>query len=244
MSGELRLALDPRKEPGTEEVDDQGRRVRIVAADEYFRRLLGSRMSATMVFLMAHNSGWVPEDQLAVVDDAIADEFWTRYEGCLVPPRVLALLRKVSAGDAGQVLIQTVESVRTELFSMESLDEAVRLHVQARVRFVQDGSAQRLTDTQVAAGEFMSDYLLLQRAIYDDIQRAEKQKAGGQTRGALLEEWDRQVKLKFDKAVAHVLRPKGGRELIPERDLALLQQYARRRPPIYQEGLLASLGIG
>lgn len=238
------MLYDPARAPGTEDVRADGTPVRYVEPEEYFVGLLATKVNATLIFIHAHLPDRVPSDRLAAVDDALAEAYWSTYQGCLMPPRVLRVLAKASEGAAGQMLIEAVEAARQEMFAAPTLPDAIELHAQFRLQALLYGVDNYCTEYQCAAGEFLMDYLLLQRAIVEDVRRAERERAPGETRAAVLERMDKKAELEFEKAIGVVLRPQRIVELIPPMRRADVEAYAQRRRPIYREGVFSATEQG
>jgi hypothetical protein len=234
-----RLAYAPTMTPGTDRTLPSGLHVRYVDPEEYYVSLLSTKMNATLVFLNANMPDRVPADVMPSVDDAIADAYWNVYLGCLMPPRVLRALHAASDGPSGQMLMEMLETTRREVFAAPTLDDATELHATFRLQCILQGAEQYLTDFQAAAGEFFTDYILLQRAISEDIRRAERERASGETRASVLERMDRAAELEFEKVIGVVLRPQRMVDMIPAHRRAEIDEFARRRKPVFRDGVFA-----
>lgn len=232
------VLYDPAATPGTQMTDGDGRTIQYVAPDAYFKAMLGTVMNATVVFLKTVAPGAVAEGMLHSVDDAIAQEYWDTYDGCLMPTALLALLSRSAIGPTGEILLEGVESARQEMFAAGDLTEAEEIHASFRVQFLLQGAERFLTDAQVAVGEFLTDYIFLQRCVAEDVRQAESRRAPGEPRAVVLERMDSRAELAFEKGLAKVLRPKRALELIPAHKMPDIEDFVRRRRPLAKTGLL------
>lgn len=238
------IQYDPARTPGETRQSASGETVRFVEPAEYYVALLGNVMNATVVFLNAGMEGKMDPDTLSEVDEAIADAFWNEYEGCLTPPRVLRSIQRAATGPSGKIMVEDLDDVRQQLFDAENLEEAAEIHADARLQFLMRGAERYLTDTQVAVGEVTTDYLLLQRAIAEDIRRAERERDPGQPRASVLERLDRSAELMFEEMLSQVLRPQRIVDLIPQGRREDIASFARRRRPIFRTGVFADPPAG
>lgn len=232
---------DPGAAPGEPLELPDGRRAIGVAALDYFPALLHHRMNATLVFLSAAMPGRVDPAELGAVDDAIAAAYWEEHGAVLLPPRMRALIRRASDGPSGERWATRLEDARTSVMEAPSMEAAADRHAQARIAALLEGSERQLSDLQVAALEFSIDYLLLQRAIREDIETAERRRAAGEPRAVILEQMDRAAELVFERALGIIYKPHLIAEEIPAARRRDLEDYARRREPLTTTGLFARL---
>lgn len=233
------IFYDSEHEPGSTGEDAEGRTIEYVEPERYYVAMLDHVMNVTVVFLAAQEADELTGEKLQAVDDAIAEAYWEKYLGCLTPPRVLETLREqAEAGSTGELMLEEVESAREEIFDAPTLEDAADVHASFRVQFLDQGADGYLTDYQVAVGEIMADYLLLQRAIAEDIRRAEQERAEGQPRAAILEEMDRSAELEFETMLSKVLRPSRVVDMIPSHRRSEIEEFATRRRQLFREGVL------
>jgi len=232
---------DPAATPGEMLQMPDDRPAMSVPAGEYFSALLGHRMNATLVFLSAAMPGRVDPDELSLVDDAIAHAYWEEHRALLLPPRVRALVRRAMDGPSGASWSDKLERARVRIMETDSLEMASHAHAQARVEALCDGVDRLLSDLQVASLEFLVDYLLLQRAIMEDIRTAERTREQGEPRAAVLERMDRSAELVFERALGIIYKPHLIAEEIPPSRRSQVEEYARRREPLTVTGLFARL---
>lgn len=240
MSNQL-IFYDASREVGSTEEDEQGRLIKYVSPQQYYVAMLDHVMNVTVVFLAAHAADDMTGDELKEVDDAIAEAYWEKYLGCLTPPRVMHTLREqAEAGSTGELMLEEVESARQELFDAPTLEDAADVHASFRVQFLDQGADGYLTDYQVAVGEIMADYLLLQRAIAEDVRRAEDERLDDQPRAEVLEEMDRSAELEFETMLSKVLRPNRVVDMIPGPRRSEIEEFAKRRRQLFREGVLTT----
>lgn len=235
------IFYDPLQELDSVGPGPEGTPVKFVSGEAYFTGMLGFRMNVTLVFLSINTVDQVSPEELLKLDNAIAAAYWKKYEGVLFSPRVRHLLRAASAGPSGSYWLSQIESIKGHMVDADSLEMATDIHAVSRVEMILDGVDHKLSDFQVAAGEFMTDYLLLQRAIMEDVRTAESRRQPGESRAAILELMDRSAELAFEKAVATVHRPQIIAEAIPLVKKAEIEKYSRNREQFYTTGLFAKL---
>lgn len=233
------IYYDPEKEPGTTKENGKGRTIHYVEPEEYYSSLLGHVMNGTIVFLNAGGEDKMSPERLKKVDDVIAETYWETYEACLLPPRVLKTILRNAIGPSGQLLLEELDQARQEIILADSLEEAKDIHADRRLQFLMRGAERYLTDSQVSVGEVMADYFLLQRAVAEDIRRAENEREEGMPRTSVLEKLDRAAELEFEKMLTHVLRPQQVINLIPRAHQEDIEAFASRRRPIFRTGVFA-----
>jgi hypothetical protein len=242
MSEPTMLAYSPDVKPGTQEDLDDGRVLRYVEPEEYFTALLGEIMNVQIVFLDIAFGDRVPAERLASVDEAIARAYWDIYEGMLMPRQVVRAIAEAADGPSGGLLIGELERARREIYGAKDLDEATRVHTGFRVQLLLHGADGYLSDQQVAVGEAVTDFILFQRAVSDDVRRAERDRQPGETRAAVLQRLDNRQELVFDKALMKILNTQGVAEAIPQARRADVIEFARGREALYQTGVFADAG--
>lgn len=233
------IYYDPTRTPGEVETRPDGTTVRYVEPEEYFPRLLDRVMNATVVFLHLTGPGVVPEERRQSVEDAVADVYWNVYRGCLLAPAIRDVWGRIIQGRSGDLLLDDLDEIRETLFAAPTIEDAKEIHATARVQILTKGMEGLLTETQAAFGEFMVDYLLLQRGIAEDIRRAERERDVGATRGSVLTQLDRKGDLDFERMLMHVLRSERVFQMIPSSRWRQLEDFARRRRPLHKTGLLS-----
>lgn len=239
-----RIFFEPGGEPGTDGTGPDGESVRLVSPSEYFVALLSWRWNATMVFLSIGSSGSLSPEEMAKVDDAVALAYWDEYGGILTSSRIRSLVRACMSSASGTYWIHQVENLADSMTESEDLEAATELHAVARVEALLDGVDGRVSELQVAASEFMADYLLLQKAIMLDIRTAESRRAPGQTRHAMLEEMDRSADLALEKAMVTIHKPGLIADAIPSSRRPAIERFARSRDSIASSGLFARVEAG
>lgn len=237
----LPIFYDPLSAPGTTGPGPDGTPVQFVSPQEYYVRMLGQRMNVTLVFLSANMPERVPAADLPAVDDAIAEAYWNAHGGCLTPPRVRRLVRAASDGHEGEGWLAQTDQVREAILVAETLEDAVELHGIFRVEWLWNGVGRRMSDLQVSAGELMTDYVLLQRAIMEDVRTAEARREPGETRASVLERMDRGAELAFERAITTVHKPQLIADAIPAAQRVDIERYARSRESLASAGLFARL---
>lgn len=204
-----------------------------VDAARYFVGLLGERSNASMVFtqvLQPDSLGhrFSPAEALAI-DEALAAAFWETYQGCLMPPAVLRLLLAGARGKGGDALLDAIEDFRLELLDAPAFADATDVHTLARVDILLRGAHGEMDDRATAIGEFLCDYLLIQKAIADDVAKAEEERAPDEPRAAVLERLDRARRTTFETAIGVVLEPTRIINRVPPSERAAVEAFARRR---------------
>lgn len=237
----LPIFYDPTETPGTEGAGPEGTPVQFVSGKEYYTRMLGFRMNVTLIFLSLNMPDRVAPEEILVLDDAVAEAYWKTYEGILIPPRIRHLLRAGSEGPSGAHWLARAETLKNHMIEADSMETATELHGVARVEMLLDGASRKLSDFQVAAGELMADYFLLQRAIREDVLTAEARRSPGQSRAAILEGMDRSAELAFEKAIATIHRLQMITEAIPQSRKAEIEKFARGRENFSSTGLFTKL---
>lgn len=233
------IQFDPDKKVGTTAQQPSGGTVRYVGPEEYFTRMLGSVMNATMVFLHAHSAvGLTPEQQRSV-DDAIADAYWNKYLGCLMPPVVRQAISRAARGPSGEVLLAELEDARQSFFAAPSVEDATEVHASHRVQALVRGASGLYTDEQTSLCELMLDYLLLQRGIAEDVRRAEREQDSNHTRGDIIARLDRTADLHFEMVLGYIFNPRRAYQQIPKSRMRELEQFAQIRTPYHSTGILA-----
>lgn len=231
---------DPAVEPGTTRERPDGQVVRFVAAEEYYPLQLGHVSNATIVFLNIAPSGTaqLSEEASRAVDDAIANAYWNHYNGLLLPPRVMRTLARAAADGDRKAFLSDLEAIRMDILSPDvSLEDADVRRIRARVRALERGSSDVITDFQTACEEAFADLMYLQRAAMDDILRAESEREEGQTRADLLDKWDQDAALAFENSLPTIIRSAPVEQAIPSELRSAIQMFADRRRPYFKEGL-------
>lgn len=228
------------REVGAEETLPNGQPVRYVCAKDYFLALLEHRTNATVVFIMALEAPKLAPEEIEDIDQALADAYKNRYQRVLTPPRIKELLRAATEENPsrGDFWLDSIDQIREAMMETEDLDQAITLHEIYRVQYLIYGTDRELSPFQASAGELMTDYLLIQRAIAADIERAEAMQSDGKTRAAVLAELDREADLLFETALQAVWKTQGLSNRIPQIHRDGIQEFARRREPYAQQGLL------
>jgi len=233
------IHFDPQKTPGTEELSPSGKTIRYVPPEEYFAALLGEVMNVTVVFLHANTPGLLSPEQQRSVDDRIAEEYWGKYLGCLMPRRVLRAIARIAKGPSGEILLEEIEDMRRAIFEASTIGDAVEVHASCRIQMVLRGAEGMFTDEQASLGELIADYLLVQRGIAEDVRRAEKERGAGETRASVLARLDRSADLQFELVLSQVLHPKRAYQMIPKSRKRELERFAQIRRPLHQTGVLS-----
>lgn len=236
MKSEL-IFYDPLIEPGSERHHLHLGNVRYVTAQDYYRVQVGHVMNILAVFMNLSASG-VPAGEQGAVDDAIADEYWNRYKGCLIPPRVMRELAAESNG--ADALASIVEQARRKLVTPEvALDDAITERIRLRVGVLKAGIDGALSDRQLAIAEVIIDMFLLERAAMEDVIMAEREREPGQTRASVIEQMDAEEALVFETALPVIIRPEMIRKAIPASMQADLQALTAARTPYFVKGVFA-----
>lgn len=232
------IHYSPDHEPGTSGTTEDGRAVEYVEPERYFPALLGEVMNASVVFLHTQSPGVVPKGKRTVVDDAIAERYWETYGGCLIPRHVLATMERIAQGPSGEILLEDLEDARKSIFAAPAVEDAVEVHATFRIQMLTKGAEGMLTDAQASMGELMSDYLLVQRGVAEDIRRAESERLEEETRATVLARLDRAADLHFERLLGQVLHPKAVYQMLPRDRRNLLETFAKRRKPLHSAGVL------
>jgi hypothetical protein len=227
---------------GTEEALPDGATLLYVEPEQYYAALLGELMNVQIVFLDIAFGDRVPPDRLRSVDDAIAAAFWDRYDGMLMPGRVLRTIAIAAQGPSGGLLLGELERARREIYAAATLEEANRVHTGFRVQFLLHGADRYLTDFQVSVGEVVSDFILFQRAVAEDVKRAERERKPDETRAAVLQRLDNRQELVFDKALMRILNTQAVADAIPPARRNDVREFATVREPHHLRGVFSEGG--
>ena len=171
---------------------------------------LGFRATAVMALLDASvHPGLSPAERQAV-DDAVARQWLGGFAAVLTPPPLLELLTQLAddpSGPGGAYVLELLEQVRVSLRGGRGLPAAYQQWAAARAVLADDARRQRWSANQRAIGEVLCDWLLIQRAVGEDIGAAERERGPGETRGDALQRVDAQASFLFERALAEVLDP-------------------------------------
>lgn len=230
------IYYDPLVPAGTVRERADGVQVRHVPPQDYFRAQVGRVMNVLAVFLNIGPESPVPVDLQAAVDDAVADEYWNRYEGCLIPPRVLAVIAEES--DGADALASLLEQARRSILTKDvSVDDAITERTRVRIAILKQGIDGVLTDRKIAIAEAVVDMFLLERAVMEDVIAAEREREKGQTRAAVILQMDADEALVFETALPVIIRPEIIHKAIPPSMRGPLQALAAKRTPFFIHGL-------
>jgi hypothetical protein len=153
------------------------------------------------------------------VDDRIMDALVGQLAGTLTPPTILQWLVAVGSdpnGPGGAYVLEVLEQLRVAVRSVRSLDAASRRWARWRAQLATEAARQRWSQVQVIGAEFVADWLLLQRAMADDIYTAERDRLEGEPRGDALVRIDRDASFGLEGALALVLDPASVSRLAPD----------------------------
>jgi hypothetical protein len=224
---------DPAIAAGTVRTLPEVGEVAYVEAEAYYRRQVGSVMNVLAVFLNIAPESGLPTTLLSKLDEAVADEYWNRYEGCLIPARVSRAIAR--AGNAGG-FYQRLEDCRVAILQPSvSLKQAEEERVKARIALLVAGLDGHVSDHQLAVGEAFVDMLLLERAAMEDVIRAESDRKPGETRAEVIERMDAAKEFAFEGMLPAIIRPQAIVEKLDPALMARLQSFAARRRPYYVE---------
>lgn len=239
------IHYDPNQAPGTERTMPNGTTIRYVKPEEYYPRLLDRVMNATVVFLhLSSPASKVPESERVSVEDAIADIYWEKYRGCLLAPAIRSIFRDMIEGRSGDLLLDELDDVFESMFAAPTIEDAKEIHATARVQMLDRGAEGMLTESQAAFGEFMVDYLLLQRGIAEDVRRAERERHTNAMRGSVLARYDQKGEMEFERMLMHIMRSEHIYQMIPAGRWRQFESFARRRRPFHKMGLLPKPLVG
>jgi hypothetical protein len=228
------IHYDPAVPVGTERLVSDGENVRFVDAERYFRAQVGSVMNVLAVFLNIAPESGLPESLLARLDDAVAEEYWERFDGCLVPPRVERAIRRAAAESPD--LLARLEGIRNAILSPSvALEDAQSARVRVRIELLEAGMAGHLGDYPLAVAEAFADMMLLERAAMEDVLRAESERQAGQTRAEIIERMDANKDFAFEAMLPVIIRPQVILERLDTASMARFQAYAARRRPYQVE---------
>lgn len=182
---------------------DTDQRVTSGDATRLFIRRLGLVSDALEVFQRLRSA------PLECAHDTIAlqleEAYWNYYHAytLAVPVRNLVL----ACAQEGDGIIGELEHVRTRMLRAPSFDDACMEHALLRTRFVALGAHRYLSNDHVAAGEFIADYFLIQRAVALDIREAGRLRPVMRSLVYELEEREARRMLFVTRAYQHVLDP-------------------------------------
>jgi hypothetical protein len=127
----------------------------------------------------------VPPEHQHAVSAAVESSYWASYGAVLIHPLVSALVAKLGEHDDGQVLY--LANYTGWRLQGAPMGKWARLeHRLGRLGMLKTGR-QGTPDAAVAAGEFLVDYLYMQRAIAEDVRRASRTRARGESTAARLD---------------------------------------------------------
>lgn len=143
------------------------------------------------------------------VEDAIVRDFWEIHGGVLMPPRMLAMVSAASALRGGSRLVQwTDEWMESICRAGDGMPGAERAYGVARAEASRVMAASQALDPLVmGAAEFVADFLLLQRALAEDVRAAEANLAPTALRARVLAAVEQKKEGDFLRYLAIVLKP-------------------------------------
>lgn len=126
----------------------------------------------------------VPPRYQHAASAAVEGAYWTRYAAVLVHPLVAALVSKLRLRNKKILHVANYAGWRLQGAAMGQ--DARLEHRWGRLGMIEAGQ-QGTPDDAVAAGEFLVDYLYMQRAIAEDVRSASRTRARGESTAARLD---------------------------------------------------------
>jgi ATP-dependent Clp protease ATP-binding subunit ClpC len=216
-----------------------GTSVKAVPAEYYYPRFLAHVSCVTVALLELGPSGLVPETAQFAADEAVAAEFWARYEGLLLPPMVLDGLLYATRNSDAHALLVCLEGSRKQILDRDvSLDQAQARHIERRVTALTLGANGELSDRETAFAEFFCDLLLLQRFSMQDLLRAEKERDPVEPRSVLIKQWEEEANLAVEACLPLLLRSSAVSDAIPASLRPAVRIFGQARRPYFRSGVL------
>lgn len=237
------IFYDPKVEAGTVRERSDGAKVRYVAPEVYFPHHLGYVANATVVFLnIAPSSAADLSDEVRLkVDEAIADAYWNRYQGLVLPTRVMKAIQASATGQGAGTFLSLIETARQQILNRNvDFETAAERRIEHRVEALQKGASGQITDLQTSVAEAVIDLLYLERAAMQDILRAESERDPDQPRCDLLDIWDKEADLVFEDSLPVIIRAQPVQEAIPSALMGAIQEFSAKRRPYFREGIFKS----
>lgn len=147
-----------------------------------------------------------PSNRYAI-SEAVEQAFWNEYDGVLLHPWIRMLLQHLEISGAETVMLEA-ERLLGELHWASSLKQARIFHANSRARAIRSGHTEEVDEHSVAAWELLADYFLLQRALAEDVRRASRIRAAGETTAARLARIDAYGRTYFHQTRRHVSSPR------------------------------------
>lgn len=171
--------------------------------EEYIRGRLGMSFSALSVFEEIERC-FVPELRTGA-SDAAEDSFWNDWNGLLLSPRIRRLLRRCqSEGDA---VLDVLEGACWYILPTLGMDDAYHGHAAARMNLLSLAANEDISGEVLSVGEFFSDYVLLQRAVWEDLRSVSRIRSPAERTSFLLTTRRRAGQLCFVSAWGHAENP-------------------------------------
>ena len=169
--------------------------------------------------------------------------YWTEYGAVLIHPWVARLVADLDARSEHYVL-QILERLNVHLRAARTLSEARLDHIVSRLTLLEAGCRTGANPNAVAAGEFLADYLLLQRMIAQDVWLASRRAPRGESTAAMLDRLDTCNRLHHQRALCYVLNPdamhNAAFNYLGDKGLSEdLRMYVQARPAPPGRGVLA-----
>lgn len=171
---------------------------------KYFLDRLGSSGCALGVFLELMRRA--NPLQRNAISARLEQVFWEEYDGVLLHPGVKVLLHDLAVSGR-EIVVLEAERLLTELHYSATLGRARGLHLTSRIQAIRWGQGGLLDEQGVAAWEVLVDYFFLQRAAAEDIRRASRLKASGESTAARLTRMGTYGGTHFRRAFLHVSSP-------------------------------------
>jgi hypothetical protein len=200
-----------------------------VDIEDYFRGRLGTTMSALAVFEEIERC--VTPGLRKRASDAAEDAHWNFWNGLLLSPRVRHLLRQCRERE-GDLALSVVEGGCWYISPTLMMEDARRGHAAARTNLLALAAQGDISVEVLSAGEFFSDYVLLQRAVWEDLRSVARSRAAAERTSYLLSVRRRAGQLCFAQTWAYLADPESVAKTVGKSPPASVVHFANE-PRIY-----------
>lgn len=169
---------------------------------KYFLDQLASSWNVLPVFLTIMEDAH--PDRRFAISRAVERAFWNQHDGMLIHYCITSLVKHLERTGQEEVIHQAKRLI-VELHRARNMEEAMEAHLTSRLHAGMQGCYDDLDEDSVAAWELLADYFLLQRACAQDVRKAARTRAPGESTAARLTRMAN--RLHFTSALRHVFSP-------------------------------------
>lgn len=238
-----RIAYAPDARLGTLGYTSLGQPFRYCTPAEYYTARLWHTFNAVQVFMEIPFALAGDLATCQAVEDQVAEAYWERHDGVLLPPRVVRQIAIVSGQVTGNRLMLWGERWIDDIGRAETYADALRHHGAARSEVLVTSQTADVSALVIATAEILADVFLVSRAIREDIRTAEEERGPNELRGTVLGVMDRDVRLRFEKALDYVLSPEALYNGLSEEAQEAARHFAPYRGRLHERGVLSATSL-